>query len=88
MAAWETRNVLSGVLLTSQIDSARPRIFKDIISPTAGGNKLKINLYVPLSPGKHPEGHALLFTNQKKLQCRYHKTRESLSGSAPDPESY
>lgn len=62
--------------------------FKDTISPTAGGSKLKINLYVPPSPGKHPEGHALLFTNQKKLQCRYHKTRKSLSGAALKPESY
>ena len=63
-------------------------ILKDTISLTAGGNKLKINLYVPPSPGKYPEGHAPLFTNQKKLLFRYHESRESLSGSALDPESY
>ena len=49
-----------------RINSAWRGILKDTISLTAGGNKLKINLYVPPSPGKYPEGHALLFTNQKK----------------------
>lgn len=87
-AAWETRNVMSGGFWRQWINSAWRGILKDTICLTAGGNKLKINLYIPPSPGKYPEGHAPLFTNQKKLLFRYRKTREWLSGSALGPESY
>lgn len=69
-AAWETRNVISGGFWRQWIDRAWQGILKDTISLTAGGNKLKINLYVPPSPGKYPEGQALPFTNQEKLHCR------------------
>lgn len=85
-ATWETRYVMSGGFWRQWINSAWWGILKDTISPTSWGNKLKINLYVPSSAGKYPEGCVLLFTNQKKLHCRYHKTRESLSGSALDPD--